>query len=77
MVEDFVVEDESEGDVPARIRATPPQSTPLAVATAGSWICRNYDIRKQKKRGGDPPSFPVRDPTLPPPLYSLKPHHHH
>lgn len=71
-VEQSIVEDNNEIDVPAGIRGTSPQSpTPLAVATAfGSPIA---SATSEKKRSGGSPPFVVMNPTPPPPPYTPKP----
>lgn len=68
-VEQSVVEDSNEIDVPAGIRRTPPQTpTPHAVATAlGSPIASTIS---EKKRSDGPPSLIVMNPTPPPPPYT-------
>jgi hypothetical protein len=70
-VEQSVVEDSNEIDVPTGIRGTSPQSpTPLAVATAlGSPIA---SATSEKKRSDGPPPFVVMNPTPPPPPYTPK-----
>jgi hypothetical protein len=70
-VEQSIVEDNNEIDVPAGIHGTSPQSpTPLTVATAfGSPIA---SATSEKKRGDGTPPFVVMNPTPPPPPYTPK-----
>jgi TBC1 domain family member 10 len=70
-VEQSIVEDNNEINVPAGIHGTSPRSPTLAVATAsGSPIA---SATSEKKRSGGPPPFVVMNPTPPPPPYTPKP----
>jgi hypothetical protein len=69
-VEQPVVEDGNERDVPPGIRRSSPQSPTLLAAAAGSSIART--ALEKKKRDGPPPLV-VMNPTPPPPPYTPKP----
>ena len=70
-VEQSIVKDNNEIDVPEGIHGTSPQSpTPLTVANAfGS---PNASATSEKKRVDGPPPFVVVNPTPPPPPYTPK-----
>ena len=70
-VEQAVVEDSNEGDVPAGIRRTSPLSPTLLTAAAGPSIARTP--LEKKKRSDGPPPLVVMNPTPPPPYTPKSP----